>query len=87
MKGARNGVVAKLREQKLKVLDIHRICHVLHLAVKTAVKALPLKVDELLVDIFYHFHHSVKRIVSLQQEFATFRDVQFKSVLCHSETC
>ena len=36
-----------------------------------ATKALPLKIDELLVDIFYHFHHSVNRITSLK-EFADF---------------
>jgi hypothetical protein len=67
MKGHRNGVLAKLQQQQPKVVDIQYNCHVLNLAVRAAVKALPLKVDELLVDIFYHFHHSVKRIVSLQE--------------------
>ena len=85
MKGQRNGVIAKLRAEQPKIVDIHCNCHVLNLCVKSAVKILPLKADDLLVDIFYHFHHSVKRVASLQ-EYATFCEVQFKSVLSHSET-
>ena len=85
LKGARGGVIAKIRQEQRKIIDIHCNCHVLNLAVKSAVKALPLKVDELLVDTFYQFHHSVKRIVSLQ-EYADFCNFQFKIVLCHSET-
>ena len=85
MKGARNGVIAKLREKQPQVVDIHCICHLVNLVVKAAVKTLPFKVDELLVDIYYHFHHSVKRIVSLQ-EYAEFCAVEFRSILKHCET-
>ena len=56
MKGARNVVIAKLRELQPSLVDINCICHSLNLCVKSAVKTLPLKIDELLVDIFYHFH-------------------------------
>ena len=52
---------------------------------KSAVKALPLKVDDLLVDIYYHFRNSGNRIVSLR-EFAEFCCVEFKSILKHCET-
>ena len=45
MKGARGGVIAKLREKQPKIIDIHCICHVVSLCVKAAVKVLPLKVD------------------------------------------
>ena len=55
------------------------------LCVKSAVKALPLKVDDLLVDIYYHFRNSVNHIVSLK-EFAEFCCVDFKSILKHCET-
>ena len=85
MKGARGDLIAKIRQEQPKIFDIHCNCHVLNLAVKFAVKALTLKVDELLVDIFYHFHHSTKRIVSLQ-EYADFCNVQFKIVLRRSKT-
>ena len=52
---------------------------------KSAVKALPLKVDDLLVDIYYHFQNRVNRIVSLR-EVAEFCCVEFKSILKHCET-
>ena len=69
-----------------KIVDIHCICHLMSLCVKTAVKAIPLKVDVLLVDIFYHFRSSVKRMSSLQ-DYTEFCSVEFKSVLSHCETC
>lgn len=52
---------------------------------KSAVKGLPLKVDDFLVDICYHFRNSVNRIVSLQ-EYAEFCSIEFKCVLKHCET-
>lgn len=84
MKGSRKGVISKLRAKQPKIINIHCICHLVS-SVKSAVKTLPLKVDELLVDIFYHFHHSVKRVLSLH-DYADFCDVEFKSILKHCET-
>ncbi len=85
IKGVRNGVSAKIRQEQPKVLDIHCICHVVSLCVKSAVKALPIKIDEILVDIYYHFHNSVKSIASLK-EYAEFCDVEFKVILKHCDT-
>ena len=61
------------------------ICHLLNLCVKSAIKSLPLKVDDLMVDVFYHFRNSVKRITALQ-EYAAFCDTEYKAVLKHCET-
>ncbi len=85
MKGQRGGVIAKLRLYQPKVVDVYCICHLVSLCVKSAVKGLPLKVDEFLVDVYYHFRNSVNRIVSLQ-EFAEFCSVEFKCILKHCET-
>ena len=85
MKGARGGVIAKLRSVQPRILDVHCICHLVSLCLKSAVKSLPLKVDDLLVDIYYHFRNSVNRITSLQ-EFAEFCCVEYKRVLKHCET-
>jgi hypothetical protein len=76
---------AKIRQKQPKILDIHCICHVASLCVKSAVKALPVKIDEILVDIYYHFHNSVKSIASLK-EYAEFCDVEFKLILKHCDT-
>ena len=78
MKGTRGGVIAKLRTLQMKVIDIHCICHLISLCVKAAVKALPLKIDEVLVDIFYHFRNSVKRMSSLL-EYAQFCSTEYCS--------
>ena len=84
MKGAQGGVIAKLRSVQPKIIDVHCICHLVSLCVKSAVKGLPL-VDDLLIDIYYHFRNSVNRVVSLQ-EFAEFCCVEFKCILKHCET-
>lgn len=85
MKGARKGVIALLRKEQPKVLDVHCTCHVVSLSVKAATKTLPIKLDELLVDVYYHFHHSVKRIESLK-DFSDFCSTEYKSILKHCET-
>ena len=85
MKGQKNGVIAKLRTLQPKIIDIYCICHLINLCVRTATKQLPLKVDELLVDIYYHFWYSVKRIASFQ-EYADFCRIEYKSILKHCET-
>ena len=54
--------------------------------VKPAVKTLPLKIDEFLVDVFYYIHNSTK-CASTLQEYADFCDVEFKAIFNkHCET-
>ena len=48
-------------------------------------ESIPVKVDEFLVDIFYHFHNSLKSRESLK-EYAEFCDFESKSILKHSTT-
>ena len=78
-------MIVKLRAKQPNVIDAHYICHVVDLCVKAAVKALPLKVDELLVEMYYHFHRSVKRVASLS-EYAEFCTTRYKSVVKHCQT-
>ena len=85
MKGVKGGVIAKIRSEQPKVVDINCICHLVSLVVKAATKTLPLKIDELLIDIYYHFHHSVKRVTSFK-EFADFCTTEYRSILKHVET-
>ena len=85
MKGARDGVISKLRVEQFKIEFVYCICHLVNLYVKAATKTMSLKIDEFLVDIYYHFHQSVKRITSLH-DYAEFCSVEFKTILKHSET-
>ena len=77
--------IAKLRSVQLKIVDVNCICHLVNLCVKSAVKRLPVKVDDLLVDIYYHFRNCVNRVTSLH-EFAEFCCVEYKCILKHCET-
>ena len=74
-----------MRESQSSIIDINCICHLLNLCVKSAIKTLPLKVDDLMVDVFYHFKNSVKRVTALH-EYASFCDSEYKTVLKHCET-
>ena len=85
MKGQRNGVVRHLRDQQPDVLDLGCICHLENLALKAAMKSLPINVDSLLVDINTHFYMSVKRKDQLK-EFCDFVNVTYKKILAHVET-
>lgn len=69
MKRARGSVIAKLHSTHAAY--VYCICHLVHLFVKSAIKTLSFKVDNLFVDICYHFWHNVKR-VTLLQDYAEF---------------
>ena len=47
----------------LEKLSQDCICHLAALCAAAALKKLPLSIDDLLIDIFYHFKHSSKRCV------------------------
>ena len=85
MKGVRNGVVRYLRDKQPNLTDFGCICHLENLAIKAAIKVLPVNVDTLLVDINTHFYLSIKR----KEEFKTFCEfvnVTYKQILSHVET-
>ena len=55
MKGARNGVIAKIKEVSPTVIDLGCVCHLANLAMGAALKHSPVNLDELLCDINTHF--------------------------------
>ena len=61
MKGARSGVQKLIKCEIPTLYDVGCICHLADLTVKAGLKALPVDIDQLFIDIFYHFHHSSKR--------------------------
>lgn len=85
MKGQRNGVVRHLKDKQPNLVDLGCICHLENLALKAAVKCLPVNVDSLMVDINTHFYLSVKRKEEFN-EFCDFVDVSYKKILGHVET-
>ena len=65
MKGARSGVQKLIKNENPFLYDVGCICHLADLTVKAGMEVLPVDIDQLFVDIFYHFYHSSKR----KQEF------------------
>ena len=65
MKGARSGVHKLIKNEHPHLYDVGCICHLADLTVKAGLKALPVDIDQLFIDVFYHFFHSSKR----KQEF------------------
>ena len=55
-------------------------------AAAAALKKLPVSVDNLLIDIYYHFKHSSKRWREFADIRAEFRDIKPLRVLKHSTT-
>ena len=84
MKGRNNSVLTRIKAVQPNVLDIGCICHLANLCAAQGVKQLPLPVDELLVDVHFHFSHSAKR--KEYKEFLEFTDVEPLKLLKHVST-
>ena len=85
MKGQRNGVVKHLRSKQPNLIDFGCICHLENLAIKAALKVLPVNIDNLMVDINTHFYLSIKRKEEFKS-FCEFVNVGYKKILSHVET-
>ena len=85
MKGKRNGVVRHLTDKQPNLIDFGCICHLENLALKSAMKSLPISVDTFLVDINSHFYLSIKRKEEFK-EFCNFVNITYKQILAHVET-
>ena len=57
MTGKTNSVLSRLREKNPAVFNLGCVCHLANLCAQAGVKALPLPVDDLLIDVYFHFFH------------------------------
>ena len=85
MFGKKNSVVSRLKQVQPFLIDLGCICHLQNLCVAAAVKSLPVNIDDLLVDIFYQFHYSVKR-KAVFREYQEFCGTQMQCILKHATT-
>ena len=65
MKGPRSGVQELIKNVHPHLYDVRYICYLADLTVKAGLIVLPVDIDQLFIDVFYHFFHSSKR----KQEF------------------
>ena len=61
MVGAHNSVLSRLREKQPRVFTLGCLCHLAALCSVAGLKKLSVSIDDLLIDIFYHFKHSAKK--------------------------
>lgn len=57
MTGRSNSVLSRLREKNPAVFNLGCVCHLANLCAQAGIKALPLPVEDLLVDVYFHFYH------------------------------
>ncbi|XP_063431636.1 zinc finger BED domain-containing protein 5-like [Mytilus trossulus] len=62
MIGKNNSVLTRIQQMSPSVFNVGCVCHLANLCAQKAIKTLPLPVDDFLVDIYYHFHHSDRDI-------------------------
>lgn len=86
MKGARSGVQKLIKAENPFLYDAGCICHLADLAVKAGRKVLPVDIDQLFIDIFYHFYHSSKRKQEFHDIWCSLFSTEPENVLKHCTT-
>ena len=86
MVGVRNSVLSCLREKQPDIFSLACVCHLSALAAAAGLKTLPLSMDNLLIDIYYHFKHSSKRWQEFADVLKDFEDIIPLRVLKHCTT-
>lgn len=82
MVGNKNGAVTVLLEKQKGLVAVGCVCHLINLAAEKGAACLPIKVDELLIDIFYYLEKSAKRKESLKK-FQALHGEESKKILKH----
>lgn len=85
MMGKNNSIYTRIADSNPEVYPVGCACHLAHLCAKKAANELSVNVEQLVVDLYYHFDKSSKRkeIFKSYQEFC---DVETRKILKHSST-
>ena len=86
MVGKRNSVLSRLLQKQPKAFSMACVCHLAALGAAAGLKVLPISIDQLLIDIFYHFKHSSKRWQEFADVLEDFEDIAPMRILKHCTT-
>ena len=86
MVGRRNSVLSRVIQKQSDVFSMGCVCHLAALCAAAALKKLPVSIDNLLIDIFYHFKHSSKRCEEFMIILKDFDGIAPARVLKHCST-
>ena len=85
MVGVHNSVFSRVRSKLPGVFSLGCLCHLANLCATSALKTLSLSVDNLLIDVFYHFKYSSKRweeFCDIQAEFEDIKPLRVLKLPC-----
>lgn len=85
MLGKNNSVFKRIADLNPDVYPVGCVCHLAHLCAKKAAKQLSVDVEQLVIDLYYHFDKSSKR-KELLKEYQEFCSVETRKILKHSST-
>ena len=86
MVGKRNSVLSRVIIQQPNVFSMGCVCHLAALYAATGLKKLPLSIDDLLIDVYYHFKNSSKRCEEFSIILQEFDGIAPVRVLKHCST-
>ena len=66
MTGNTNGVFGLMKEKQPQLYLSGCPCHLIHRAAQKAASEIPFNIDEILIDVYYYFEHSSKRLAALE---------------------
>lgn len=81
----KNGVAAVLKEAQPNLIVVGCPCHLINLAAQKGAACFPVKVYEILVDVFFYLEKSLKRKDRLK-DFQRVHDIEVRKVLKHAPT-
>ena len=76
MVGAHNSVLSRIHTKQPHVFSLGCLCHLANLCSVTALKTLPVAIDNLLIDVFCHFKYSAERWKEFSEIQAEFEDIR-----------
>ena len=79
-------MLSRVIQQQPSVFSMGCVCHLSALCAAAGLKKLPLSVDDLLIDIFYHFKHLSKRCAEFFMVLKDFDGIAPVRVLKHCST-
>ena len=85
MMGRNNSIYTRIADSNPDVYPVGCACHLAHLCAKKAANQLSVNVEQLVIDLYYHFDKSSKR-KEIFQSYQVFCDVETRKILKHSST-
>ena len=86
MVGRRNSVLSRVIQQQPEVFSLGCVCHLAALCAAAAIKKIPIPIDGLLIDIYYHFKHSSKRYYEFAEILQEFEGIATLNIVKHCPT-